>query len=73
MLSMTENGFTGGVCNAIHHYAKANNKYMRDYDKDKEPTYINYWNVNNLHDRAMPQKLATLNGLQIPLSLMKIL
>ena len=73
MLSMTEKGFTGDVCNAIHHYAKANNKYMRDYDKDKEPTYINYWNVNNLHDRAMPQKLAILNGLQIPLSLMKIL
>ena len=72
MLSMTEKGFTGDVCNAIHHYAKANNKYMRDYDKNKEPTYINYWNVNNLHGWAMPQKLATLNGLKIPLSLMKI-
>ena len=40
MLSMTEKGFTGDVCNAIHHYAKANNKYMRDYDKNLDTLII---------------------------------
>ena len=61
MLSMIEKGITEGFCNAIHHYAKANYKYMRDCDKNKEPSYINYWDVNNLHGSAMPQKLPTFN------------
>ena len=28
-----------GICNTIHQYAKANNKYMKDYDKNKESSY----------------------------------
>ena len=37
MLLMVEKGIRGGItCHAIHRYAKANNKYMKDYDKDKE-------------------------------------
>ena len=28
-------------------YAKANNKYMKDYDKNKELSYLQYWDVNN--------------------------
>ena len=28
MLLMTENGIQGGICHAIHRYAKANNKYI---------------------------------------------
>ena len=35
MLSMVEQGIRGGICHAIQ-YAKANNKYMKDYDKCKE-------------------------------------
>ena len=31
MVLMVENGIGGGLCNTIHWYAKANNKYMKDY------------------------------------------
>ena len=33
MLLMVEIGIRGGVCHSIYQYAKANNKYMKDYDK----------------------------------------
>ena len=33
MLLMVEKGIRDGICHAIHRYAKANNKYMNDYDK----------------------------------------
>ena len=36
MLLMVEKGIRGGICHAIHRYAEANNKYMRNYDKNKE-------------------------------------
>ena len=32
---MVEKGIRAGICNAIYWYAKANNKYMKDYDKNK--------------------------------------
>ena len=35
ILIMAEKGIRGGICHAIHWYAKANNKYMKDYDKNK--------------------------------------
>ena len=46
---MLEKGITRGICHALHRYAKANNKYMRDYDKNKESSYLKYWDVNKLH------------------------
>ena len=49
--------FRGVTCHAIHRYAKANNKYMKDYDKNKELSYLKYWVVNNLYCWAMSQKL----------------
>ena len=33
------------------------NKYMKDYDKNKEVPYLKYWDVNNFYGRAMSQKL----------------
>ena len=36
MLLMLEKGITGGICHAIHRYAKANNEYMKFYDENKE-------------------------------------
>ena len=32
---MFEEGIRSGICNTIHRYAQANNKYMKDYDKKK--------------------------------------
>ena len=54
---MIEEGIRGGICNAIQRYAKANNKYMKDYDKKKKSSYIQYLDANNLYGKAMTEKL----------------
>ena len=46
MLLMVETKIKGGICHSIYQYAKANNKHMKDYDKNKESLYIQYWNLN---------------------------
>ena len=58
MLLMVEQGIKGGIYHSIYRYAKANNKYMKDYDKNKESSY---WDVNNLYGWAMSQKLQVHN------------
>ena len=57
MLLMVEKGTRGGICQAIHRYAKANNKYMKNYNKNIESSYIEYLDANNLYGWAMSQKL----------------
>ena len=52
-----EKGMRGGVSCITRRYCKANNKYVKNYDKDKENTYISYWDVNNLCGWAMSQYL----------------
>ena len=39
MLLMVEKGIRRGLCQSIYRYAKANNKYMKDYDEKKELSY----------------------------------
>ena len=42
MLLMVEKGIRGGVCLTIHQYAKANKKCTKDYNKNKESSYIQH-------------------------------
>ena len=39
---MVEKGIRVGICHSIHRYGKANNKYMKDYDQNKESLYFQY-------------------------------
>ena len=57
MLLMVEEGIRGGICHSIHRHARANNKYMKNYDENKESSYIQYLVANNLYGWAMSQKL----------------
>ena len=57
MLLMVEEGIRGGICHSIHRYAKANNKYMKNYDKNEESSYIQYLDANDLYGWAMSKKL----------------
>ena len=44
----------GRICHTIHRYAKASNKNMKDYVKNRESSYLKYWDVNNLHGWRVP-------------------
>ena len=57
MSLMVEKRIRGGICQAIHRYAKANNKYMKNYDKNIISSYLMYFNVNIFCGWAMYQKL----------------
>ena len=39
---MVEAGIRGGMCQSTHRSAKANNKYMKNYDKEIESSYLTY-------------------------------
>ena len=58
---MEEIVMRGGICHSVYQYAHTNIKYMKDYDKNKKSSYIQYWDVNNLYDRGMLQKLPVNN------------
>ena len=45
---MVEKGIRGGINHAVHLYAKAIYKYIKNFDENKESLYHKYWDVNNL-------------------------
>ena len=57
MLLVIEKVIRGEMCQSTHRYAKANNKYMKSYEKKIESSYLTYLDVNNLYGWAMSQKL----------------
>ena len=71
MLLMVEEGIRGGICHSIHRYAKANNKYMKNYNKHKESSYTQYLDASNLYGWAMSQKLPV-NGFKWIKNVLKI-
>ena len=57
MLLMVKKGTRGGICQAILRYAKANSKYIKNYDKNTTSSYLAYFGANNLYGWwAMSQK-----------------
>ena len=48
MILMIEKGIKGGICQATHRYAKESKKYMKNYDKNIESSYVQYLDANNL-------------------------
>ena len=61
MLLMVEKYIRGRICHSIYQYSQGNHKYMKGYDKNKESSYIQYWDVNNLYAWAMSQNLPVNN------------
>ena len=49
ILNFIEKGMRGGISTITHRYAQANNKYMKNYDPQKESSYIPYLDANNLY------------------------
>ena len=52
-----EKGLRGEISYIAKRYAKANNKYMNDYDPKKPSTFISYLDMNNLYGWAMSEYL----------------
>ena len=53
MYLFIEKGLRGGISYIAKRYAKANNKYMKDYDPKKPSKFITYLDMNNLYGWAM--------------------
>ena len=53
MLMIIEKGIRGEMCQAVYRHAKANKKYMKNYDKNIESSYSKCVDSNNLYGWAM--------------------
>ena len=49
MLLIVEEGIRGGICQAIHRYAKANNKFMNNFDKHIISSFLMHLDANNFY------------------------
>ena len=61
MLLMVEKGIRRGICHSIYWYAKVTKKYMKNYNKIKKSSCIQYWDVNNLYGWEISQKFPVSN------------
>ena len=57
MLLMVEKGIRGGICHAMHRYAKTNNRYTKNYNKDEEELFLEYLDANSLYGWAISEPL----------------
>ena len=71
---MIEKSIRSRICNAIHRYAKANNKYMNDHNENKESYYLKYWDYVSCTDWQNLRSYfkAVLRELKMLLNLTKI-
>ena len=63
MLLMVEKGIRGRICHSIYRYTKANDKYIKNYDKNIESSCLMYLDANDLYVWAMSQRLPV-NGFE---------
>ena len=49
MLLMVEKFIRRGIYHFVYQYAQAKNKYIKNYDKNKERSYFEYWDANDLY------------------------
>ena len=61
MSLMVEKDIRGGICHSIYWHAKGNKKHMKNYDKNKESSYIQHWGVINLCEETKWEKLPVNN------------
>ncbi len=57
MYLFVEKGIRGGISTVVKRYAKANNKYLDNYDKESESVFVPYLDANNLYGWAMNNPL----------------
>ena len=56
---MIESGKRGSISQVTHHYAKANNTYMKNFNKNNQSVFLEYLDANNLYGWSMIKKLPT--------------
>ena len=57
MFLMYEEGIRGCICDKVYSYAEVNNKYMKNYDKNKESSFLIYVDANNMYGWTVTKNL----------------
>ena len=57
ILLVVKKAITGGLCHFFNRYVKLNNKYMKKFDENKDSLHVIYFDKNNLHGKAVLEKL----------------